>query len=207
MPIDATDSLYGEPVLPNATVLDFWRWGFGDLSDDDVKGFFAEWLGPKRLGGNSVRRVSWANSDVITPGKTRIEVKSAAYWQSWKYVGEDGLPLTQPTYSPKDDKSRIRFAGLKARDAVNIAKDGGIPSFKSDFYVFALQRETDLSKWNALDLTQWEFYWVPVCKLIEFGYASISLKTLQAHFDSLSANELAVVGRSAIAAFEASRNA
>ena len=76
MPIDATDSLYWEPVLPNATVLDFWRWGFGDLSDDDVKGFFAEWLVHKLLGVNSVRRVSWANSDVITPGKTRIEVKA-----------------------------------------------------------------------------------------------------------------------------------
>lgn len=203
MPVAPTDSLHGDPSVPNATALDFWRWAFGDLCDDDVKGFFAEWLVHKLLGVDSIRRVSWANSDVITPAGTRIEVKSTAYWQSWKYLDENGRPLAEPKHLPKEDTSKIRFAGLKARDSTNVASDAAVPDFKSDFYVFALQRETDLQKWSALDLTQWEFYWVPVAELRALGCSSISLRTLRTRFGALSAEQLSSVSRSAIAAFEA----
>jgi hypothetical protein len=34
-----TDSVQGLPSLVDASVLDFWRWAFADLSDDDVKGY------------------------------------------------------------------------------------------------------------------------------------------------------------------------
>jgi hypothetical protein len=203
VPVAPTDSLQGNSIAAGSTVLDFWRWGFADLSDDDVKGFFAEWLVHKLLAVPTLRRVSWANSDVITPAGTRIEVKSTAYWQSWKYLGESGLPLPKPKYRPTDDDKRIRFSGLKARDSTN--SDGGIKNrnFKSHFYVFALQNEIDLKRWNALDLAQWEFYWVPVHALRELGSASVSLHTLRQRFDKLSAIDLSIAGRKAIEAFEA----
>ncbi len=193
------ENLQGHPALSDASVLDFWRWAFSDLSDDDIKGFFAEWLVHKLLAVPSQRRVSWANSDIITPGGTRIEVKSTAYWQSWKYLGEDGRPLSQPIHLPTNDDKKIRFSGLKARDT-NWSK---VKDFKSHFYVFAFQHEKDLTKWDALKLEQWEFFWVPVQALRELGWASISLHTLRRQFGTLTASQLAECGRSAIAEREA----
>jgi hypothetical protein len=35
--------------LSDASLLEFWRWAFSDLCDDDVKGIFAEWLVLKLL--------------------------------------------------------------------------------------------------------------------------------------------------------------
>ena len=60
----------------------------------------------------------------------------------------------------------------------------------------------DLKKWNALDLQQWEFYWLPVQVLRELGWASISLRTLRHRFGGLSAQQLSAVGRAAVAEFE-----
>ena len=207
MPVSEADKLQGHPKPENSSVLDFWRWAFSDLSDDDIKGLFAEWLVHKLLGIQSIRRVSWANSDVITPRGTRIEVKSTAYWQSWKYLGEDGLPLAKPRHQPHNDDGKIRFGGLKARDSTNAVTEGVDRDFKSDFYVFALQKETNLDSWNALNLSQWEFFWVPISKLRELGSASISLRTLRKNFGTLSAEQLSVYGRDAIITFEAGRDA
>ena len=201
MPVAPTDSLQSASSLIDCTVLDFWRWAFADLSDDDVKGFFAEWLVHRLLGVPTRRRISWANSDIITPDGTRIEVKSTAYWQSWKYLGEDGLPLQTPRHPPTDSDANIRFSGLKARDSTTTDWSKA-REFKSHFYVFALQNEKDLQKWNALDLQQWEFYWLPVQVLRELGWASISLRTLRHRFGGLSAQQLSAVGRAAVAEFE-----
>ena len=85
-----TDSLLGAASLKNTTLVDFWQWAFSDLCDDDLKGIFAEWLVHKLLGIESLRRVSWANSDVVTssPGRVRLEVKATSYWQSWKVIDQ-----------------------------------------------------------------------------------------------------------------------
>jgi hypothetical protein len=204
MRVQPTDSLNGSPALAKASVLDFWRWAFSDLSDDDIKGFFAKWLVHKLLGVPSERRVSWANSDLITARGIRIEVKSTAYWQSWKYLGEDGLPLPQPKHLPAENDSKIRFSGLKARDST--APDStNTKEFKSHLYIFAFQHEKSLDKWNALDLTQWEFFLVPVQALRALRWGSISLPTLRHRFGALTAEDLASRGRAAIAALEAER--
>jgi len=76
----AEDSVKGNaPVLQSASLVDFWTWAFSDLCDDDLKGIFAEWLVMKLLDIPSVRRLSWANSDIITPDGVRIEVKASSY--------------------------------------------------------------------------------------------------------------------------------
>jgi len=183
------------------TVLDFWRWAFGDLCDDDIKGIYAEWLVHKLLGIQTSRRVSWANSDIITPGGTRIEVKSTAYLQSWKLLDERGELEANPRHALKTDDKSIRFSGLMAGDS--IATHGtGAANFKSDFYVFAFQCEKDFTKWNALDLNQWEFFLVPAHVLKKLGSKSISLATLRAKFGALTAEELAIRSRAAIEAHE-----
>jgi hypothetical protein len=36
--------LTSDAQLTASTLLDFWRWAFSDLCDDDIKGIFAEWM-------------------------------------------------------------------------------------------------------------------------------------------------------------------
>jgi hypothetical protein len=146
----------GETIsCTTATQLHFWQWAFSDLRDDDIKGVFAEWMVLKLLGLQSPRRVSWADSDIVLPNHKTVEVKATAIWQSWKLVNLDGTPKC-PTAAPCCDPARIRFGGLKARG--DISQWDGDRVFKSHFYVFCFQREADHEKWNAWDLSQWEFY-------------------------------------------------
>lgn len=199
-----SDSVFGYERIQGATVQEFWQWAFGDLCDDDVKGIYAEWLVHKLLEIKSSRRVSWANSDLITPGGTRIEVKSTAHWQTWKFLNERGEMELVPKYVPREGDRGIRFASLAARDSTSVdwSKD---PTFKSDLYVFAFQSERTIAKWNALDLSQWEFFLVAAEKLRDLKWKSISLTTLRSQFGALSAAEFAHKGQAAIATLESGR--
>ena len=150
----------GDPQIAlNGTLLDFWRWAFGDLCDDDIKGIFAEWMVRVLLDLplSDCRRVSWADSDIILPDGTRIEVKASAVWQSWKLVNEDGTckPIPAPVLL---NPSKVRFAGLQARTAVRPTLATDSSGFKSDLYVFCFQSQSDPSGWDAWNLAQWEFY-------------------------------------------------
>lgn len=195
------DGVLGDDGLVDATILDFWKWAFGDLCDDDIKGIYAEWLVHKLLGVQTPRRISWANSDIITPGGTRIEIKSTAYWQSWKFLDEFGRFEKSPKHAPPADDSKIRFSGLMARDSTS-TDWSKTPGFKSDLYVFAFQKERQVEKWNALDLSQWEFFLVSADDLRNLGWKSVSLNTLREKFGALSAAELATRGQAAIAELE-----
>ena len=128
----AQDRLFGADALPeNGTVMEFWAWALGDLCDDDVKGWFAEWLVAKLLGIPTPRRVSWANSDLITPQGVRIEVKSSSYWQSWKLIDEFGHPLPEPTHKLPQDRTIAWLARLKAPISRPIRAAGTMPKFDS----------------------------------------------------------------------------
>lgn len=193
-----TDTLKGAAVeLQNASLLDFWKWAFSDLCDDDLKGIFAEWLVLRLLGIPGVRRVSWANSDIITPDGVRVEIKSTSYWQSWKLMDEMGAVRPTPLY-PVSSKTQIRFAGLKARDAISVPNSTEPQVLKSHVYIFAFQQETDIERWNAMDLSQWEFYVLPSKRLHEFGWKSISLNMLRSQQDPLSATAFANAARKLI---------
>jgi len=185
-------------------VLDFWAWALGDLCDDDVKGWFAEWMVARLLGVPTARRISWANSDLITREGVRIEVKSTSYWQSWKLIDEFGWQRSEPTHKVPEDRA-IGFGGLQARDALATSKGSDTVMHKSDLYVFALQHEKDQERWNALDLAQWEFYMLPVDEVRRFTTTRIGLLALRAKQAPLSAAALSQVGRRMIAEVAAHR--
>ncbi len=184
-----TDTLLGAPPLRNTTLVDFWQWAFGDLCDDDIKGFFAEWLVHKLLGVDSPRRVSWANSDVVTPSRVTLEVKATSYWQSWKVIDQHGQPYAEPLYKVPADDSKIRFSGLTARDSTTVADMSTSPALKSQLYVFAFQHEKDITRWNAMDLSQWEFYVLRAEELAQLGGRSVSMKKLRTKYGPLTAAE------------------
>jgi hypothetical protein len=181
----------GDVLLPqNASLLDFWRWAFSDLCDDDLKGIFAEWmvrvlLGLPSLGG---RRISWANSDVLLASGTRIEVKASALWQSWKLWNEDGTPkaTTPLTLDPR----RIRFVGLQARTALEPASGDSFAAFKSDIYVFCMNTQADPRSWDAWSLSDWEFYVMTKTELVTLGVVgSVSLDALRKFRAGMSVKE------------------
>jgi hypothetical protein len=80
MPSSAKLLVNAPADLADLGITDFWSWAFSDLSDDDLKGIFAEWLVIRLLRNKSIRRVSWANSDIILGDGLRVEVKATAFW-------------------------------------------------------------------------------------------------------------------------------
>jgi hypothetical protein len=176
---DSEDVLKGTGVeFEKASLLHFWQWAFSDLCDDDLKGIFAEWIVLQLLNIPGPRRISWANSDIITPDGVRLEVKATSYWQSWKLIDEQGRMRPKPLYELPSD-ARIRFSGLTARDSTSVPSRSELRELKSDLYVFAFQHEKDIDRWDAMDLCQWEFYLLPRSRLLEINERSISLTKLR----------------------------
>ncbi|WP_306535059.1 hypothetical protein [Geobacter sp.] len=172
----------GDTILcEQSTLLEFWKWAFSDLCDDDIKGIFAEWMVGLLLGLPLARsrRVSWADSDIILPSGIRIEVKASAVWQSWKLVNEDGSAKPLPASTAVDPR-RIRFGGLQARSAVTPVPVNDESRFKSDYYVFCMHMQTDPASWGAWNLAHWEFYFVSRHELAGAGIGkSVSLAKLR----------------------------
>ncbi len=65
-------------------LLDFWRWSVSDILSNATRGRFAEFIVGTAVGLNPENlRDEWDAYDLITDDGIKIEVKSAAYIQSW----------------------------------------------------------------------------------------------------------------------------
>jgi hypothetical protein len=69
------------PVL-GVTVGDFWAWAYSDILNNTDRAVFAEFVVGTALRVTDALRVEWDEVDLRYGDKT-IEVKSAAYIQSW----------------------------------------------------------------------------------------------------------------------------
>jgi hypothetical protein len=70
----------GESV---GTLGEFWSWACSDLANNTMRGVLAEYLVATALGAAAGTRAEWDTVDIRTPEGWRVEVKSAAYLQSW----------------------------------------------------------------------------------------------------------------------------
>ena len=66
-------------------VLDFWRWSASDLVGNAMRGIVAEFLVASALGLGDGVRVEWEAFDLKLPSGVKVEVKSAAYLQTWAH--------------------------------------------------------------------------------------------------------------------------
>ena len=146
----------------DATVADFWRWAFSDLRMNNVRGILAEFLVAKAVGATDASKEEWANFDVQTPDGIRIEVKASAYWQSW----------------PQRGPSKIVFSGLTARTWEDDGSYSADRQIRADVFVFAVQACADPTKYDPLEVGQWEFYVLPASAIAETGARSLSLASL-----------------------------
>ncbi len=66
-------------------LLDYWKWSSSNLLSNTTRGIFAEFLVATATGVDlNTPREEWAEFDLITPDGIRIEVKSAAFIQTWE---------------------------------------------------------------------------------------------------------------------------
>ena len=137
-PLDGT-----EAIGDLGTVRDFWRWSASDLLSNATRGILAEFIVARALGNTESVRREWDAYDVLTPEGIKVEVKSAAYIQSW--------------HQDKPSQVVLRIAPTMAWDA-KTNKLSTEKKRQADVYVFALLDCQDQRKVDPLDLDQWRFF-------------------------------------------------
>jgi hypothetical protein len=145
---------------------DFWRWSVSDLVSNATRGRLAEFIVAKALGISiDIVRDEWQAFDLETSAGLKIEVKSAAYIQSWK----------QRTLSS------IQFLTRKTSVWNQETNETSEAKWQADVYVFALLAHQDKLTIDPLDVRQWQFYVLPTRVLDgrERSQHSITLKTLE----------------------------
>lgn len=147
------------------TVADYWIWAHSDLVDNTERGKLAEFIVASALNITDGISQTWDNFDLTYMGRG-IEIKSAAYLQSWYQEKESSISFgIQPTFA-WDAQSNARDIEQKRQ---------------ADVYVFCLLAHRDKRTLNPLELEQWEFYIVPTSFLNQIVpmQKRISLGTLK----------------------------
>lgn len=144
------------PVLGEVTILDFWRWAYSDILNNRNRSIFAEFIVGYALGVVDSPREEWAPYDFDYNG-SKIEVKSAAFVQSWK---QEKLAIIKFDISQKQEVQEI--------DGVEYFTDKQIRP--ADIYVFCLLTDEDMENADVLNIDSWDFYIVPTHHIDEkFG--------------------------------------
>lgn len=129
------------------SLLDFWKWSVSDLMSNSTRGSLAEFIvcSALQLSPADLRN-EWAPYDLLADG-IRIEVKAAAYVQSWAQRKPSSI-----LFSIKPARFWNSNTGLFEGEAGR----------HSDVYVFCLLHHHDQKTIDPLKLEQWEFYVLPM---------------------------------------------
>ena len=164
-----------EPLHNNGQPLDFdlcsfWQWTSSDLVSNATRGILAEYLVARAVGtGINDIRPEWDSFDLTTQSGIKLEVKSAAYIQTWH----------------QKKHSVISFGVTKTREwNPKTGKHSTEKKRHADVYVFALLSHKDKKTIDPLDITQWKFYIVPTRALNERKRSqhSITLASIEREF-------------------------
>jgi hypothetical protein len=160
-------------------LLGFWQWSTSDVVSNATRGILAEYLVAQAVGAAEGVREEWATYDLLDPRDISIEVKSAAYLQSWH----------------QDELSSICFScGKTLAWDPKTNQYGTERQRHAQVYVFALLAHKDKATLDPLNLSQWEFYVVPTVALDkrERSQDSITLPSLRTlHGEPVEYSDLA----------------
>jgi len=147
-----------EPFRDGPTTLDFgllafWQWSVSDLVSNATRGVLAEYIVAKAIGmSDDSIRDQWQAFDLETQSGVKVEVKSAAYCQSWEQREHSAIEFgIRP--SRAWDTTTNRFSDERKRQA--------------DVYVFCLLKHKDKRTIDPMRLEQWDFYVLPTSVLNE----------------------------------------
>jgi hypothetical protein len=145
-------------------LLQFWQWSASDITGNAMRGLLAEFIVGLAVGSPRAVRAEWDAFDVLTDEGTKIEVKSAAYIQSWA--------------QKKPSLIQFRIRPTREWDYANNEFSIEVKR-QADIYVFCVLANQDQKTLNPLDLGQWEFYVLGTDKLNQLGpQKTISLSRL-----------------------------
>lgn len=149
------------------TLSDFWRWSVSDLVSNATRGRLAEFIVARALSASTDEvRDEWQAYDLLTPDGVKIEVKSAAYLQSWHQKEPSKIVFQTPKTRAWDPNTNIQGKESKRQ---------------AEVYVFALLAHKDKATIDPLNLDQWRFYVLPTSALDarKRSQHSITLKSLE----------------------------
>ncbi|WP_372949975.1 hypothetical protein [Mariniphaga sp.] len=147
-------------------LLDFWRWSVSDILSNATRGKFAEFivgtaveLNPENL------RDEWDAYDLTTADGIKIEVKSAAYIQSWNQKSFSTISFSIKPTRYWDAETNMQL---------------GEPKRHADLYVFCHLKHKDQCIIDPLKMEQWDFFILPTYRLnnYERSQSSISINSL-----------------------------
>lgn len=119
---------------------EFWSWNQSNLLENRTRGILAEFIVMKALGVEQKIRTEWDSYDIRTKDGIKIEVKSAAYIQSWK----------------QKKLSTIQF-NLKPTRALENGTYSNELKRQADYYIFCLLHHQDQLTIDPMNLEQWSF--------------------------------------------------
>ena len=131
-------------------LLSFWQWSASDLASNALRGRLAEFLVAHALGIADGVRAEWDAYDLRSRQGRTIEVKSAAYLQTWAQKALSAINF---------DIAPTRFWGAATNELASESRR------QADLYVFALLAHRDKTTLDPMDLSQWEFYLLPTAVL------------------------------------------
>jgi hypothetical protein len=168
---------FDDKILNN-NLLSFWQWGFSDILSNTTRGILAEFIVATSLEIDlNIPREEWDNYDLETSDGVKIEVKSAAFLQSWSQS-----KLSSISFSIKP--SKIYYAETNKREA--------IAQRSADAYIFCLLNHKDKATVNPINIDQWEFYVLstPEINKYSLNQKSITLNSLRKITRALKFDEI-----------------
>ena len=151
-------------IEQNFSLIDFWSWNQSDLIENRTRGILAEYIVKNALDLKKNDRIEWDDYDLITETGVKIEIKSAAYIQTW---------------------GQNKFSKISFDISVNKRNEF---ERKSDFYVFCLLDCKNQNDINPLNLEQWTFFVVETTEInnVLTSQSTITLNSLRkklSHFE------------------------
>jgi hypothetical protein len=149
------------------SLLDFWRWSVSDVLSNATRGRLAEFIVATATNIDTTKcREEWRAYDLETPEGVRLEIKSAAYLQSWFQ--------RTPSKISFSTKPALYWDSLTNKFSETAKRH-------SDVYVFCLLHHDNKQTVDPLSLDQWEFYVLPTKELNNYTRSqhSITLKSLR----------------------------
>ena len=138
---------------------------YSNLAANNLRGHLAEFIVATDLGVAHKARVEWDSFDLETMLGVTVEVKSAAYLQSWSKDGKfSPISFGIAPSVPWDETVKARV-GKSVRSA--------------KAYVFCLLAHKEKSSLDPLDLDQWKFFVLP-SSILDKELGSQKTLTLQA---------------------------
>lgn len=159
-------------------LLDFWRWSVSDILSNATRGRFAEFVVSTAVGLDPEKlRNEWDAYDLETETGIKIEVKSAAYIQSWHQKNYSSI-----TFSIKPARYWDAQTNIQHRE----------PKRHADLYVFCHLKHKDQKTIDPLKMEQWDFYILPTCRLDNYkrSQSSITINSLPKLTEPITYSEL-----------------